>query len=129
MSVAMVVLFALIRAGEASGRIPPWIRSYGDDLLFLPLILTTALAAHRFSGAGAGWILPVRHGLAAVVFTGTIFEGLLPVLGRGTADPYDILAYLAGWGLFEALLNRPGCGATETYRSSGAHTRPRITPC
>ena len=126
----LVVLFGALRLGEASGGMSRWLRWYGDDLLFMPLVLTAALFAHRLGGAGASWVLPVRQGLAAAVVVGALFEGVLPSLaGHGTADPVDLVAYLAGWVFFQALLNRPApdatpCGPGRSCRSSGKFTNP-----
>jgi hypothetical protein len=64
--------------------------------------------AHRWAGAGPRWTLPAAHGLAAVAFTGLVFEWGLPrFLGHGVADPADLLAYATGWLLFVLLVNRP----------------------
>lgn len=131
----LLVLFGALRLGEATAVIPGWLRWYGDDLLFMPLVLTAALAVQRRAGAGAGWVLPLRHGLAATVIVGGLFEGILPTLaGRGTADPVDLAAYLAGWVFFQTVVNRPApewppcnstpCGVGRSCRSSGKFTQP-----
>lgn len=126
----LLVLFGALRLGEASGGISRWLRWYGDDLLFMPLVLTAALCAHRLGGAGVAWVLPRRHGLAATMIAGGLFEGALPALaGHGTADPVDLVAYLAGWAFFQAVLNRPAleatpCGPGRSCRSSEKFTSP-----
>lgn len=121
----LATAFAAVHAGEAGGWLPGWFRWYLDDLLFLPLVLTLALVVQRRAGAGSRWVMPVTHGLGAVVFAGLVFEGLLPGLfGRGVADPADVVAYLAGWAFFQTVLNRPGCDGGGSCRSSGDHTPP-----
>ncbi len=96
--------FFLIRLGESLGSAPGWARNYGDDFLCLPLVLTLAVAIHRWSGRRAA--LPLSHGLLALgVFT-VFFEGILPVIGSGAvADPVDVLMYLAGFLVFQYGLN------------------------
>lgn len=97
---------ALLRAGEATGRLPTWAASWGDDFVCLPLLLTTALLAHRLLGRAPAWRLPVVHGLAAVVLYAVLFEVLLPAVGaRATADPWDVAAYGGGWVFFQAVIN------------------------
>ena len=107
MVAVLAAIFAVVHAGEAGGWLPGLFRWYLDDLLFLPLVLTLALVVQRQAGAGPKWVMPVTQGLGAVAFAGLVFEGLLPgVFGRGVSDPVDVLAYVAGWVIFQAVLNR-----------------------
>lgn len=121
--VAVAVLGVLLVAahlGEILGRAPGLVRSYLDDLLFLPVVLSVALVVHRRAGAGPRWTLPAGHGLVAAVLTGVLFEWVLPgVFARGVGDPRDLLAYLAGWGIFTLLVNRPAGGSSPAGAREG----------
>jgi len=104
----LVVLFAMIRLAEAQGSAPGWVRSYGDDLLCLPLVLSVVLTVHRLYHGSGRFTLLGFHGLLAVVLFGVLFEGILPLTGvRAVADPLDILMYLAGFLVFQVGLNQP----------------------
>lgn len=102
-----MVCFFLIRLGERWGSAPGWVRSYGDDLLCLPLILSLVLTVHRLTGRSVTGGLPVSHGLLGLGVVAVFFEVILPA--RGTAavgDPWDVLMYLAGFLVFQLVLNR-----------------------
>ncbi len=104
----LVVLFAMIRLAEAQGSAPGWVRSYGDDLLCLPLVLSVVLTVHRLSLGSGRFTLPGFHGVLAVVLFGILFEGILLLVGaRAVADPLNILMYLAGFLVFQTGLNQP----------------------
>lgn len=113
-------LFVLLRLGEASGTAPGWARSYLDDALCLPLVLTGVLAVHRLGSRDPRWCLPLSHGLLALGLYGLLFEVLLPRIGgSAVADPVDLVMYAAGLAFFQLLINRPGCGSIQSCRSSG----------
>jgi hypothetical protein len=102
----LVTLFVVIRLVEAQGSAPVWVRSYGDDLLCLPLVLSVVLTAHRLSTRSDRFTLPGFHGLLAVVLFGILFEVILPLVGtRAVGDPLDVLMYLTGFLVFQAGLN------------------------
>jgi len=108
--------FVLIRLGEAGGFLPGWARSFGDDLLCMPLVLSLALAVHRLAGRPATYTLPVSHGLTAVAVFGLFFEGLWPRWHpAAVADPWDLAMYLAGFLVFQFGLNRPGRGEPAAH--------------
>lgn len=103
-------LFLLLRLLEWSGRAPVWASSWGDDLICLPLVLGgILLVQRRLPGRGAHFTLPLGQGLAVLVGFSLYFEFLAPLLGTGAvADPRDLLAYAAGFLLFQFIQNRPG---------------------
>jgi len=104
----LVVSFFVIRLAEAQGIAPGLVRSFGDDLLCLPLVLSVMLTAHRLSVRSRRFTLPGFHGLLTVAVFGIFFEGVLPLLGAGAvADPLDVLMYLAGFLVFQLGLNQP----------------------
>jgi hypothetical protein len=116
----MLGLFVLMRVAEAAGIAPWWARSYLDDILCLPLILAAALSAHRLVNHDPNWRLPLSHGLVALALYGVFFELLLPGLRESAvADPLDLVMYASGLAFFHLLINCPGCGSSDSYRSSG----------
>ena len=107
----LIAAFVGLRLAEATGALPGWLDSWGDDLLCLPLVLTMALAVHRLAGRPADWILPWSHALAVLVLYAVLFELVLPRTAIvAVADPLDVAAYLVGGVLFLVLLNVPGAG-------------------
>ncbi len=113
----LVVMFVLIRLLETKGTAPVWMSSYGDDLLCLPLVLSLVLMVHRLALANPGFVLPVSHGLAAVIGFGIFFEGFLPRFGSGAVgDPLDLLMYFCGYGVFQLGLNRSALKGIRMFR-------------
>ena len=97
----------MVRLGESSGFAPGWVRSHGDDFLCLPLVLSLVLTVHRLNGRSLARGLPVSHGLLAVGVFAVFFEVILPAAGSGAVgDPLDIMMYLAGFLVFQLVLNR-----------------------
>ena len=104
---AAAFLYILLKLGQGRAWWPAPVAWYGPDLLCMPLILGGVLAAQRLAGRSPTWRLPWWHGLVAVALYAIWFEGLEPLLlGRGTADPVDVAAYIVGWGVFSLLINR-----------------------
>lgn len=102
----LMVLFVMIRVGEAQNTAPGWVRNYGDDLLCLPLVLGVILMAHRLV-ARDGRGLPLGHGLLALASFTIYFELILPVFSdRAVGDPLDGLMYLAGFLVFQFFMNK-----------------------
>lgn len=101
----LVVLFVLIRVGEAKNAAPGWLRHYGDDLICMPLVLGFILVVHRMVARGKRF-LPLGHGLLAVASFTVFFEFILPAFSKhAVADPLDGLMYLAGFLVFQFLMN------------------------
>lgn len=103
----LVAVFVLVRLAEIGGVAPGWVRSYADDFLCLPLVLSLVLIAHRLVGRTGKISLPVSHGLLAVGVFAVFFEVILPVTGTAAVgDSVDVLMYLAGFLVFQFALNR-----------------------
>lgn len=88
--------------------LPVGLTSYLSDVLFLPLVLSVALAAHQLV-YGRRARLPGLWVLAAWAGVALWFEGVLPRWSpQAVADPWDVLAYAAGALIFQRWLNKPG---------------------
>ena len=77
---------------------PAFFRDYLGDVLALPVYIPASLyLARKLELVGHEFHLTVVHVLGAVALFALFFEGLVPLLHTGaTADPIDVLAYLAG---------------------------------
>ncbi len=110
MFLSMVPVFlvvCLVRLGEGQDWLPVWARSYGDDLAVIPLVLWLILLVHRRVRKNQSWVLPIRHGVLALLFFLIIFEWILPeIMGRGTADLWDGLMYSLGLVYFQSFVNQ-----------------------
>jgi hypothetical protein len=122
-------MFLVIRLLEEQGTAPIWLRSFGDDFLCLPLVLGLVVLAHRLVRRESCFVLPVSHGLAAVVLYFVFFEGILPrVHAIAVSDPWDGVLYLCGFLVFQLALNRPGQDVaarddrTELWRDENCHS-------
>jgi hypothetical protein len=107
MSLILVFLvIVVIRLGEGQGWLPVWARSYGDDLVAIPLVLWLIRLVHRRLRRDPGWHLPPWHGLLAILFFTLVFEWILPeYFNRGTADYGDGLMYCLGFIYFQFFIN------------------------
>lgn len=104
---SLLLVFFLIRLLETTEWAPAWLSGYGDDLLCLPLVLSLVLAVQRRVRGNPGWVLPISHGLVALIGYGIYFEGVLPrISSQAVADPLDLVMYLAGYLVFQCCLNR-----------------------
>jgi hypothetical protein len=88
----------------------PYIHSYLDDLLAMPVILGITLQAFRLIYRNKKHFiftkLQIFIGTAYISF---LFEVLLPRWsGRYTADPWDVLCYALGATYFYFFINRKG---------------------
>ncbi len=88
----LILLFVMVRIGEADGT------------------------ASRWAGRTGCRRLPLFHGLMAVIFFGVFFEVILPLVkGPAVADPWDLLMYLTGFMIFQWGLNRCGTGGLDRH--------------
>jgi len=108
-----ILLFAINKWVQHFIHVPHWFSSYVDDVMFLPLLLGSAL-----------W---VQHKLVGIQFTfnkyqiwGTwavlslVFEGLFPLLiSSYTPDVLDILMYAIGALFFQLFQNHQQVKAKE----------------
>ena len=101
--------FLLFHVSELLGYDNPFLSSYLDDVLAMPLILTTILFTHRFFlEKNQNYCLPVSHIIVSVIFISLVFEILLPGFsGRYTRDFFDIILYSIGAVLFKIWINIP----------------------
>ncbi len=111
MSLSMIPIFIalfMLRLGESQGWLPIWARSYGDDFVVLPLVLSGIRWVQRRVQGKPLWTLPVSHGLLAVVFFMVLFEWFLPeIFARGISDYWDCFMYGLGFLYFHFLVNQP----------------------
>ncbi len=87
----------------------PYVHSYLDDLLAMPVILGITLQVYR-------WIHPLKNRfvftkiqiIIGVAYFAILFEGLLPLWSPFyTSDWLDILCYIIGAFVFYRLINVP----------------------
>ncbi|NHE56962.1 magnesium citrate secondary transporter [Cyclobacterium plantarum] len=86
----------------------PYLYSYFDDLMAMPVVLGTTLQIYR-------WIHPLKNGfvftpvqvMVGLVYFSILFEGLLPIWSSTyTRDFWDVGCYLIGTVYFYFLINR-----------------------
>ena len=108
-------VFVALHVAELAQLAPTTVRSYLDDVLCLPLVLTLLRVVQNLTVSG-GRASPRRgvvgllaggsawwQGALAVVYFSVVFELVLPRLADGfTGDVKDVLAYIVGWLVFEA---------------------------
>jgi hypothetical protein len=117
LALAATAAYVLNRAWLAPrwGQDVPFLTAHFADLLLVPVALPLLLWLQRRTGLRTDDRLPS----AAEIFTATAVWALLlevvlpPLLGRGVADPRDVLAYFAGavvaWGCWARSTSaRPG---------------------
>ena len=130
-------VFLALHVAELAQLAPTVARSYLDDVLCLPLVLTllqvvsnlvvpdrpvsSRLAGmHLLAGRPAWW-----QGALALVYVSVVFELVLPRIADGfTGDVKDVLAYAVGWLVFEVgwRLTDPDAGART---GAGKQEAPR----
>ncbi|MFL5729784.1 MAG: magnesium citrate secondary transporter [Cytophagaceae bacterium] len=91
-------LFAANKVVELNGIFIPFIHSYMDDLICLPVLSTITLFVFReFIYGTDDYFFPLFYLITAVVMLTVVFEIILPASTKGhTADLWDILAYSLG---------------------------------
>jgi len=86
----------------------PFLHSYFDDLLAMPVVLGITLQVYR-------WIHPMKNGfvftptqvLVGFIYFSLLFEGLLPSWSATyTRDIWDIVCYFLGSVWFYFLINK-----------------------
>lgn len=88
---------------------PEPFRNYFEDLLALPIILSSALLAIQWFVPGQrGYTLSRIDLLVITLLFSIYFEAVLPVFNPAfTSDGVDVLCYVTGAYLFASYLNRP----------------------
>jgi len=101
-----VVTAALNQIIEHHGVYIPVVHSYLDDLLCFPIVLTTGLVSYRT--VYPWYRLGPWHIWPLFLFITIYFEVYLPKISMlYTADPADVLFYLAGIFIFQKTINAP----------------------
>ena len=89
------------------GIFVPIVRSYLDDLLCLPIVLTLGLAMYRHFKPS--YELSAWHIWPTVIIYSIYFEWYLPQTSVAyTADVLDVLMYVLGALIFQRFINRSG---------------------
>lgn len=87
----------------------PFVHSYLDDLLLMPVVLGLTLQIYR-------WIHPLKEKFSftkiqivvAVAYFSALFEGILPLWSNlYTRDLLDVVFYSIGAIIFYFLINKP----------------------
>ena len=88
----------------------PYIHSYLDDLLAMPVILGISLQLFRWLyRSQASFVFTTFQIFVGTAYTSFIFEVLLPRWSdRYTADLWDVICYGIGAVYFYFFINRPG---------------------
>jgi hypothetical protein len=74
---------------------PEWLRFYGKDLLFVPLLLAAVYHSTLLLGIQPRHLL--RHTLAATLYSAIVFEYVWPRLSPNAhGDPADVVCYAVG---------------------------------
>lgn len=98
----MVILYAGVRILRLMHIIIPWINSYLNDILCLPIILSLVLfIIRKWIIRNTRYYLSIYHILFTAAYFSWVFEWYLPHHNSNfTADPYDILSYFLGGMIF-----------------------------
>lgn len=95
------VLFLTNQMLEFFGVFIPFVHSYLDDLLVMPIFLALGLAAMRAIYRNLQGALKVSHIVIATLWMSFLFEYWFPSYkANHYADAWDVLAYFSGSLLF-----------------------------
>ena len=108
-----VVLAVINRTFEELGVIIPFVRSYLDDLLCFPIVLSLGLIGYRL--IDSNYQLTKWHIWPIVALYAIYFEAYLPSTSAlYTADIVDVLMYSVGAVIFDRTSNQSeGKGQVE----------------
>lgn len=92
---------------KALGIYVPWVHSYLDDLLAMPVILGITLQVFRWiHPSGAMFRFSSMQVAVGVAYISLLFEGLLPLWSEiYVRDLWDVACYAAGAFYFYHLIN------------------------
>jgi hypothetical protein len=87
----------------------PFLHSYLDDLLAIPVVLGITLQVFRWIHQEKNSMVFTKNQvIIGVLYFGFLFEGLLPAWSPlYVADPWDLACYAAGSFYFWIFINRP----------------------
>jgi hypothetical protein len=101
-----VLLFLLNQVLERTGVFLPYVHSYLDDLLCMPVTLTMALFLQQKFMRSPDYVFSKNHVAVVVIFYAIFFEVWLPEhSAHYTSDPLDAIAYAAGGLVFYFFIN------------------------
>lgn len=88
----------------------PFVHSYLDDLMAIPVVLGITLQAFRWmNGENTQMVFSKKQVIIGVVYFGFLFEGLLPFWSSTyVRDPFDLLCYAVGAVYFWVFINNKG---------------------
>src|SRR4051794_32303200 len=102
------LLFISNQIIERIGIVIPWVHSYLDDLLCMPVTLTVALFMQQKFTNSPSYIFSKYKIIAVCIFYAVYFEVWLPTIYcRYTSDVLDVIAYATGGLVFYFFLNNP----------------------
>lgn len=110
--IAASLLFLLNQLLERNGVHLPFIHAYLDDVLCMPVVLTIALAIQReFTFRNPGYTFTWWHIGFSVLWFSFVCEIIFPrYIAAYTADPLDVIAYMAGAIVFGVYVNAARSG-------------------
>ncbi len=96
-----IALFVFSKIYQNLFIAPVWFSSYADDLLFIPIVLGSALFVQQKLVDPNFVFNKLQIWVSFIVFS-VVFEGVFPFIINGfTFDPLDILMYFLGTILFQ----------------------------
>jgi len=100
-------IFILNQFLEAGGVFIPYVHSYLDDILAIPIVLGFTLAfQQQFTYRNPKYTFSIWHSLIFLLGLSWYFEWYLPsVYNHHYRDPWDIVAYAAGAVFFQRKMN------------------------
>jgi hypothetical protein len=102
---ALMAIYMLIYVTRDNGFGIDFINYYGNDLLFIPILMSSIKIAVRIFN------IPIDIGkkevLIAVIYTSVVFEWVLPSIGTNfVSDPIDVMAYTIGGLSYYLVIHR-----------------------
>lgn len=115
---ATLVVFILNQLMESRGIYIPFVHSYLDDLLVVPIMLGGILVfQQQITYRNPAYVFSVGHVVVMVLMLSWYFEWYAP--GRKDnhyGDPWDVLAYTIGGVFFYIYQNKPAEGWVKFTR-------------
>ncbi|HKL40633.1 MAG TPA: hypothetical protein VJ894_08140 [Cryomorphaceae bacterium] len=91
----MIFLYLAIRYVRSISAGPEFMHSYGGDVLFIPILMTSIKIVRQLFNFS--FTVDKMQVAIAVVYSSAVFEWLLPNEGTNfVSDPLDIAAYTLG---------------------------------